>query len=259
MLQETPPSTSATIPILTAWDAPMFAHGFLGRIGGVSTGPYASLNLAYWVGDDSMRVNENWRRLREGIGKDPIARVHQVHGKTVCVVTPENFSEKPEGDGMVTADAGIMLAVASADCVPILMMDAAAKIVGAIHAGWRGVIAGIAEAGVRAIESLGAKPRDLRAALGPSIGQCCFEVDEGLAHRFAREVEGAEHHACAGRPGKSHLDLRGIITDQLMRAGIPRESIMNVGPCTKCANDRFFSRRADASSGLQISFIGIRG
>jgi copper oxidase (laccase) domain-containing protein len=106
--------------------------------------------------------------------------------------------------------------------------------------------------------SLGAKPSDLRAALGPSIGQCCFEVDEALAHRFAREVEGSEHHARAGRAGKSHLDLRGIITDQLMRAGVPRESIINVGPCTECANDRFFSRRADASSGLQLSFIGIR-
>jgi YfiH family protein len=237
----------------------MVAHGFLGRIGGVSTGPYASLNLAYWVGDDSMHVNENWRRLRAVIGNDPIARVHQVHGKAVRIVTRENCSEKPEGDGMVTAERGILLAVASADCVPILMMDAAAKTVGAIHAGWRGVIAGIAEEGVRAMESLGAKPRDLRAALGPSIGQCCFEVDEELAHRFAREVAGAEHHARAGRPGKSHLDLRAIVTDQLMRSGLPRESIINVGPCTKCANDRFFSRRADASSGLQLSFIGIRG
>jgi purine-nucleoside/S-methyl-5'-thioadenosine phosphorylase / adenosine deaminase len=258
MVHETIPSTTATIPILTAWDAPTTAHGFLGRIGGVSVGPYASLNLAYWVGDDSMHVNENWRRLREIIGNDPIAQVHQVHGKTVRVVARENFSDKPEGDGLVTAEAGILLAVASADCVPILLMDAAAKIVGAIHAGWRGVIAGIAEEGVRAMEGLGAKPRDLRAALGPSIGQCCFEVDEDLAHRFAREVEGAEHHARAGRPGKSHLDLRAIIADQFTRAGVPRESIINVGPCTKCANDRFFSRRADASSGLQLSFIGIR-
>jgi len=250
--------STSSIPILAAWDAPTIIHGFLGRVGGVSVGPYASLNLAYWVGDDSMHVSENWRRLREVIGTDPIARVHQMHGKTVRVVTRENFSEKPEGDGMVTAEAGIMLAVASADCVPILMIDAAQRIVGAIHAGWRGVIAGIAEEGVRAMESLGARPREIQAALGPSIGQCCFEVDEDLAHRFAREVEGAEHHARAGRPGKSHLDLRAIVTDQLVGAGVLRESIINVGPCTKCANDRFFSRRADASSGLQLSFIGIR-
>ncbi len=235
---------------------PKLTHGFLGRIGGVSTGSYESLNLAYWVGDDSAHVDENWRRLREAIGDAPIARCHQVHGHSVRIVTPANLAEKPQCDGMVTAEPGILLAVASADCVPILI-TARGEIVGAIHAGWRGVIAGIAEAGVRAMERLGARSNEIRAALGPSIGQCCFEVDDDLAHRFAREVPGAEHHARPGRPGKSHLDLRAIVTDQLLRAGLDRESIRNVGPCTKCANDRFFSRRANASSGLQLSFIGI--
>jgi polyphenol oxidase len=252
------PSTSASIPILTAWDTPKLAHAFLGRLGGVSIGPYATLNLAYWVGDENAHVDENWRRLREVIGEAPISRCHQVHGKHVRIVTRENVAEKPQGDGMVTAKPGILLAVASADCVPIFMVDTRCEVVGAIHAGWRGVIAGIAEEGVRALESLGAQPREIRAALGPSIGQCCFEVDEELAERFAREVVGCDRHSRAGRPGKSHLDLRAIVTDQLMRAGLPRESIINVGPCTKCANDRFFSRRANASSGLQLSFIGIR-
>lgn len=250
------PSTSSSIPILRAWDSPKLTHGFLGRIGGVSTGPYESLNIAYWVGDDSAHVDKNWRRLREAIGNAPIARCHQVHGKSVHVVNRANLAEKPQGDGMVTAEPGILLAVASADCVPILM-TARGEIVGAIHAGWRGVMAGIAEEGVRAMERLGAKPNEIRAALGPSIGQCCFEVDEKLAQQFAREVVGSERHSRPGRPGKTHLDLRGIITDQLERAGLPRESIINVGPCTKCANDCFFSRRANASSGLQISFIGI--
>jgi purine-nucleoside/S-methyl-5'-thioadenosine phosphorylase / adenosine deaminase len=258
MPQATSQSTSSSVPILTAWDAPQLVHGFLGRIGGVSAGSFASLNLAYWVGDDAAHVDENWRRLREVIGNDPIARCHQVHGRTVRIVTRENIAEKPEGDGMVTAERGVILAVASADCVPILMVDANCKIVGAIHAGWRGVIAGIAEEAVRAMEALGAEVRELRAALGASIGQCCFEVDDDLAHRFAREVAGSERRARAGRQGKSHLDLRAIIADQLIRAGLPRESIANVGPCTKCANNRFFSRRADSSSGLQLSFIGFR-
>ncbi len=252
------PSTSSAIPILTAWDAPEISHGFLGRVGGVSEGPYASLNLAYWVGDNSAHVDKNWLRLREEIGDAPFARCHQVHGKTVRAVTRENISERPEGDGMVTAERGILLAVASADCVPILMMDARGQIVAAIHAGWRGVIAGIAEEGVRAMESLGAKPGQIRAALGPSIGQCCFEVDVDLAHRFALEVPDSARHARPGRPGKSHLDLRAIITDQVMQMGLPPDSISSVGPCTKCANDRFFSRRANASSGLQLSFIGLR-
>jgi polyphenol oxidase len=244
--------------MLTAWEIPALAHGFVGRLGGVSIGPCASLNLAYWVGDEPAHVDENWRRLREVIGDAPIARCHQVHGKAIRIVTSTNIDERPESDGMVTAERGILLAVSSADCVPILMTDARGERVAAIHAGWRGVIAGIAEEGVRTMASIGAKSDDLRIALGPSIGQCCFEVDNDLAHRFAREVEGSARHSRPGRPGKSHLDLRAIVTDQLTRAGVPRESIANVGPCTKCANDRFFSRRADPSSGLQVSFIGIR-
>jgi YfiH family protein len=253
------PSTSSSLPILTAWEAPQLAHGFVGRIGGVSTGPYESLNLAYWVGDERAHVDENWRRLREVIGEAPIARCHQVHGKAVHVVTRENLNEKRDGDGMVTCVPGILLAVASADCVPILLADERGKAVGAVHAGWRGVIAGIAEVGVRAMEGLGARRRDIRAALGPSIGQCCFEVDEELTHRFAREVVGCDRHSRPGRPGKSYLDLRAIVTDQLIAAGLAPATISSVGPCTRCANDRFFSRRAHNSSGLQLSFIGLRG
>ena len=201
----------------------------------------------------------NWRRLRELIGAEtPVARCHQVHGTKVRVVTRENISDKPEGDGMVTAEPAILLAVVSADCVPILMVDAACNIVGAIHAGWRGIIAGIAEQGICAMERLGAKRREIKVALGPSIGQCCFEVDEELAQRFGREVAGSDRYARPGQPGKSHLDLRAIVTDQLTRAGLAPESIISVGPCTKCANDRYFSRRANASSGLQLSFIGTR-
>jgi polyphenol oxidase len=237
---------------------PHLAHGFLGRLGGVSVGPYESLNLAYWVGDDRAHVDENWRRLREAIGDHPIARCHQVHGNSVRIGTRDNLAEQPDGDGMITSESGILLAIASADCVPILLANVRGNVVGAIHAGWRGVIAGIAEEGVRAMASLGAKPQAIRAALGPSIGQCCFEVDAELAHRFAREVADSDRHARPGRLGKSHLDLRAIITDQLTRAGLSRESISSVGPCTKCANERFFSRRANASSGLQISFIGLR-
>jgi YfiH family protein len=251
-------SQSPQIPILTAWDSPALSYGFLGRRGGVSIGPYESLNLAYWIGDDSVHVDENWRRLREVIGSETrVARVHQVHGKEVHIVTAENVSEKPAGDGMVTATPGIILAVASADCVPILLTDAREKVVAAIHAGWRGVIAGIAREAVAAMETLGVKSRDLLAALGPSIGMCCFEVDAELANRFAREIQGADRHSRGGRPGKAYLDLRAIITDQLMAAGLSREAITNIGPCTRCANDEFFSRRASSISGLQLSFIGI--
>jgi YfiH family protein len=230
-------------------------------MGGVSAGAYATLNLAYHIGDDAARVDENWRRVRDAIDCDgPIARVIQVHGNLVHPVTPENLAASRDGDGMVTAHRGILLRVLSADCVPILLHDARSHVVGAIHAGWRGTIAGIAQAGVHAMIALGADARDINAAFGPSIGQCCFEVDASLAERFAREVDGSARHSREGRPGKAYLDLRGIVADQLAETGVRRESIRVVGPCTRCAADRYFSRRAAGGlvTGLQASFIGMR-
>jgi YfiH family protein len=159
---------------------------------------------------------------------------------------------------MVTSDPGVILGIFSADCVPILMIDPKRKIAGAFHAGWRGVIADIATAGVCAMTKLGARAYDLRFALGPSIGLCCFEVGGDLADRFRAEVAGAQNHITAGREGKACLDLRAIVTDQLARAGIKATAGGIVGPCTKCASNRFFSRRAAGgnTTGLQLSFVG---
>ncbi len=215
----------------------------------------------------------------------------------------------PEGDGMVTAAPGTALGIFTADCVPLLMVDAERRVVSALHAGWRGTLAGIAAEGVHAMVALGARPASIRAALGPSIGLCCFEVDAALAETFAREIPGAAAHARFGgslprktpaahpappadfpshargddpglddamrdaaigddaagddvsrrvRPGKAYLDLRAILRLQLEREGLNPASIANVGPCTRCANDRYFSRRGagGVTSGLQLSFIG---
>jgi purine-nucleoside/S-methyl-5'-thioadenosine phosphorylase / adenosine deaminase len=257
------PSNAAAqgIGFLQAWDSPALCHGFLGRGGGVSTGTYATLNLGYHIADSPAAVDENWRRVRDAIDwKGAVARVIQVHGNVVHTVTPENAAALRQGDGMVTAHRGIVLRVLSADCVPILLHDAHSNAVGALHAGWRGAIAGIAQAGVHAMTTIGASAGGIRAALGPSIGQCCFEVDAELAGRFAREVDGAAAHSRAGRPGKAYLDLRAIIADQLAAAGLARESISSVGPCTRCASDRYFSRRAAGGvvTGLQASFIAMR-
>lgn len=106
---------------------------------------------------------------------------------------------------------------------------------------------------------LGARPEAIRAAIGPAIGQCCFEVDLELAERFGREIDGAAAFARPGRPGKAHLDLRGINRMLLERAGLNPEAVDEVGPCTRCANDRYFSRRAagGVTTGLQMSFIAL--
>jgi YfiH family protein len=261
---ESPPhsqSISAPLTCLRApWDAAV-THGFLGRTGGVSRGEYAALNLGIHVGDDPAAVAENLRRVRVKLGRraGEFARVNQVHGAEVRVVTGGNAGERPRADGMVTGEAGVMLAVFTADCVPILMRSKRARAVAALHAGWRGVIAGIAGAGVAAMERMGARPEEISAALGPSIGRCCFEVDEDLGARFVREIAGADRHRRAGRTGKAYLDLRAILRDQLITAGLDANEIAEVGPCTRCASERFFSRRAAGgiTTGLQMSFIGL--
>ena len=123
-----------------------------------------------------------------------VARLNQVHGNDVHAATRDTAGLRPAGDGIVTAEPGVMLGIFTADCVPILMVDAKRKIAGALHAGWRGVIADIARAGVHAMVQLGARASDIRAAMGPSIGQCCFEVDAELGDRFSNEIEGARNH-----------------------------------------------------------------
>ena len=254
-----PSSGAGTISILRAWTDSAICHGFVGRTGGLSTGAFASMNLSYWVGDDERTVDANWKRLRYAVPElGIVARLNQVHGNVVHAATRETASLRPAGDGLVTAEPGVMLGIFTADCVPILMVDAKRKIASALHAGWRGVLADTAGVGVRAMEKLGARVSDIRAALGPSIGQCCFEVDVDLADRFSREIEGTHTHTRAGRPGKAFIDLRAVARDQLERAGLDAANIASVGPCTRCTSDKFFSRRAAGGkiTGLQMSFVG---
>jgi YfiH family protein len=280
---------SNPIEILRAWPDVSICNGFVGRTGGTSREQFASLNLSYFVGDDRASVDSNWERLcREVPALKTVARINQVHGNQVHVVTRETASNRPRGDGIVTAEPGVILGIFSADCVPILMIDPKQKIAGAFHAGWRGILADIATVGVNAMIGLGARASDLRAALGPSIGQCCFEVDKELADRFEVELpqllssQGKESpqllspfpqgkglgvrfpsaakqpYIRPGRPGKAYLDLRAIARDQLTRAGLSDINTANIGPCTRCANDQFFSRRAANSqtTGLNLSFVG---
>jgi YfiH family protein len=245
---------------LSAWNTPAMPHGFMGRAGGVSRDAFASMNLARWVDDDPAAVDENWRRWRAGYpGLTPVC-LRQVHGNEVLTVDAGHDGTRHAADGMVTARAGVALGVFSADCVPILIADAARGVVGALHAGWRGTLANIAAVGVQAMVALGARPALIEAALGPAIGVCCFEVDMELADRFASAFPNSRRFTRDGRPGKAYLDLRPIIRDQLETAGLDPARIATLGPCTRCASDRYFSRRAahGAITGLQMSFIGMK-
>jgi len=248
-------------PVLQTWDEPTLCHGFLGREGGSSRGPYASLNLSYWVSDNSRSVDVNWQRARRLMPRGVrFAQLKQVHGKAIHIIGSRTDPDpRPEGDGLVTAMPGVVLCIFTADCVPVLLADTERGVIGALHAGWRGTLAGIAGAGVRAMVRQGARASAIRALLGPSIGPCCYEVDDELARRFERRFERAHTHVHpSDRAGKAYLDLRGIVADQLAVAGLERAAIQKVGPCTRCESERYFSRRAAAGSvtGLQLSFIG---
>ena len=254
------PAITQALSALSVWNRLTLPHGFMGRDGGVSRDAFASMNLAGWVNDDPAAVDENWRLWRASYpGLTPVC-LRQVHGNEVRTVAAGHDGTRHAADGMVTAAPGVALCVFSADCVPILLADAARGVVGALHAGWRGTLANIAAVGVRAMVALGARPAMIDAALGPAIGVCCFEVDAVLADRFALACPASRRSTRAGRPGKAYLDLRPILHEQLATAGLDPARIATVGPCTRCASDRYFSRRAarGAVTGLQMSFIGMK-
>jgi polyphenol oxidase len=255
------PSLPPIPPVIRPWAEASVCHGFLGREGGVSRGPYATLNLSYWVGDNARDVDLNWQRTRQlmppGVRVELLA---QVHGKAIRTVGQRVAGKpRPTGDGLVTAATGVVLCVFSADCVPVLLADVDRGVVGALHAGWRGTLAGVAAAGVRAMVRQGARTSKMRASMGPAIDGCCYEVDETLAKRFAQRIPHASDHIRASDiPGKAYLHLRGIVAEQLSACGLARKSIQSVGPCTRCNPERYFSRRAADGrvTGLQLSFIG---
>jgi YfiH family protein len=160
-----------------------------------------------------------------------------------------------EADALVCSRAGIVAGVRTADCVPILLVAPQRRWAAAVHAGWRGTVADIAGEAVRAAESAGVRPSGILAALGPSIGSCCYEVSEELGDQF--ETAGLPVLRRVGK--KPHLDLRAANHVLLERSGVPRANIQNVGPCTRCASDRYHSYRAEPeAAGRQISWIGWR-
>lgn len=221
-------------------------HAVLTRIGGVSRGPYATLNLGHGVGDDPAAVEENHRRALGPLGLDLDAVVSpwQVHGAAVGVVgTEARGTVLRETDALVTATPGVPLLMRFGDCAPVLLFDPARRAVGLAHAGWRGVVAGVVRASVETMaEGLGCEPSHIWAGIGPTIGPCCYEVGGGVA----REVSAAcPAGACVVRPvnGRVHADLPAAVEAQLRAAGVER--IEHAGLCTSCRVDEFFSHRAE--------------
>lgn len=242
-------------------------HGFSTRLGGVSEGIFASLNLGANRGDAIENVLENWRRFGQAVGIDTARFVHgrQSHGVTVRIASRQDAHSiaEPtpwdEADGYVTAEPGVPLVVFTADCTPLLMQDPAAGVVAAVHCGWRSAMADIEAVAVRAMASLGAKPERIRAAIGPGIRQCCFqtgpEVPQAMEDLLSGETQGLYKPDAAER-GKFMVDLPGAVHRRLLQLGILEENIDELGICTMCRQDIFWSHRASgASRGSQANII----
>ena len=255
-------------------------HGFSRRNGGIST-VYGekSFNLGWTKEDEPENVRENRRLLVERVAPSmKLVTVRQVHGNGIHVIrgrdaglglleTPEGKAVL-EGDGLVTDEPGVLLGVGTADCVPVLVVDKAKRAVGAFHAGWRGTAARIAEHGIAAMRrEYGSKPEDLFAAVGPSIGVCCYTVGEEVREKFAAEFPYAAELFRTEKDERGSLQMQIDLWEanrrQLLEAGLTAGNIAVVGECTGCERDtlgkrRYFSHRMEAGrTGRMLNVIGI--
>jgi YfiH family protein len=244
-------------PLLEAAGA---RHGFSTRLGGVSAGPFASLNFGNPPGeirDPDDHLHENHRRMFAaiGCGGAQLVRLHQVHGG--AVVDARGALDSPKADGLVSDDPGLAISVRTADCVPVLLSDGNARVVAAVHAGWRGVVAGVVLRAVEALRGRGAGGR-VRAAIGPCIGYDAFEVGPEVLEQFEARF-GPDAPLRRRADGKGHIDLRAAIHRQLREAGLAEEAIDATDRCTFRDGDEFFShRREKGLTGRMIAVIAAK-
>jgi hypothetical protein len=249
-----------TVP---GWEQfPDLVHVFLGRTGGGSARPYASLNLSYRVGDERQQVKDNWCVVKKALGvhERKVTLLRQIHGDNVLTVSRGDQKEAGEGDAMITKHPNVFLGILTADCVPIFLVEPQQKVVAAIHAGWRGTVRGIiAKTITRLQEEFGVTASTLYAALGPAIERCCYEVGEEVYTQITAQWDGLAKEAWCCVEGRYYLDLRTLHVALLVQQGIPAARIARVGPCTGCNTNRFFSyRREQGNTGRQASVIGWR-
>jgi YfiH family protein len=267
---------------------PWLVHGFTTRPGGLTTAYGArALNLGFTKDDLRANVERNRKAALLAAGAAtkgkpwPLITVRQIHSDLIHVVRSQEA--RMAGDGLVTDLRGVALGILTADCFPVLLVDAKKKAVGAFHAGWRGTVKRIVEKGVGIMRlEFGSRPEDIHAAIGPGIQQCSFEVGEEVEEAFHSQFEYAaelfhrvqESDPVRERypmlfmnqraPGhgdpciKLHLDLREANRRQLLAAGVPQANITALGDCTYCRTRKFFSHRAErGKTGRQLALIGI--
>ncbi len=242
-------------------------HAFCTRWGGVSRGAFENLNFSFREGDPSDRVERNWEILATAfeIPRRQFFVVSQVHEDRILLI--DDGEPKPSEnhllpyDAILTDRADLAIGIKTADCVPIMVVDPVKRVIGAVHAGWKGTSRGIAEKAVRTLAGhYRSEPSDLIAAIGPSIGPCCYQVDEAVfASMRDRPGRDSLFRPC-GEKGRWMFDLALANRVQLEKAGVLTGNIFPSGLCTACREDLFFSHRRERGfTGRHLNFIMIRG
>uniref|UniRef100_A0A7C4W173 Purine nucleoside phosphorylase n=1 Tax=Desulfatirhabdium butyrativorans TaxID=340467 RepID=A0A7C4W173_9BACT len=231
-------------------------HGVFTRKGGVSQGPYESLNVAIHNGDRVEDVRENRRRMTEALGGDVrLVCCSQVHGDGVHVLSRQDIDSLDErriiADALITDIPGIVLVIQVADCQPVLLFDPKIRVIANVHSGWRGSIANIVGKTVRVMqERFGSKAEHIRAGIGPSLGPCCAE----FIH-YRTEIP---ETFWSYRIDETHFDFWRLTRDQLMAEGVLEDHIEDSGMCTRCCSDLFFSYRRQKVTGRFAAVILLR-
>jgi len=241
-------------------------HGFTTRHGGVSGGVYASLNLRENCDDAPENVRENYRRVAAAIGfsEHKIVFTRQVHGAEVRYAAEENSRElytpiAYSCDGLYTDIRELPIVCFTADCVPVLLCDSENGVIAAVHCGWRSTVQDIMGAALGKMVSLGAKPENICAAIGPAIGACCFEVGQDVVDAMEQWIGAAAYNYITKKPdspGKYLADLRGADKYRLESLGLKSENIDLSEECTMCSPDKYWSHRVTKGvRGNQAAFI----
>ncbi len=240
-------------------------HGFSTKLGGVSTGSCATMNISTTRGDDPEAVAENRRRIGAAIGVRPedMTYTHQTHTTNVAVVRAEDRGRRfLETDGLVTNVPGICLVTFYADCVPLFLVDPVKKAIGLSHSGWRGTVGKMGKVTVQAMmREYGSRPEDIVAAIGPSICQDCYEVSEDVIDRFRDSFKEAVCPKLFYRKenGKYQLDLWRANEEVFLEAGIRRENLAVTNLCTHCNQEVLFSHRATGEKRGNLSaFLALK-
>lgn len=244
----------ASVPLLSLYDSGEVYAATTFRGLSRADDVYSGFSLCHYVDDET----SHWQQCRDelasclGISADMVVVPRQTHSARVAVVdsVPVDSRDIDGVDAVVTALQGVAVGVNTADCLPLLLCDEKAGVVCAVHAGWRGTVGGVVENAVDCMVRAGASAGDIHGFIAPHIGVCCFEVGDEVACRF--HPEDVVHHA----DEKPHVNLSAAVVRILVSKGVPRENITDIGECTRCRSDRYFSARAlGVASGRNFSFI----